>query len=171
MQPFNEIEAHYNKPDPWAYQTSPQDQRRRENLYHAVRIFGPYQRLLDVGAGEGWITAGYPVPVRHGLELSNQAAARFPAGVTHVVVPEGRYDLVACTGIFYGHYNWPFFMEVIRRHASRHVLVCGVASWEHACVEQIGTPVYEERFPYWIDGKEFQQRLRVFEVKEVSHGV
>lgn len=161
MQAFEEIEKSYNTPDPWGYKTNPLDARRKAILTGIAGFHGPYEKCLDIGAGEGWITEAYPAKILHGLEVSNQAAARFPENVKRVVVPEGKYDLICATGIFYGHYNWPFFLQLIKEHASKHVLVSSIASWELKQVDGIGKEIFRAEYVYNVD----KQRTRIFEVK------
>ena len=170
MQPFEEIEKQYEQEDPWGYKTNPSDLQRRKILWGISFAYGEgdgfdkfigFKRCLDIGAGEGWITQGYPALEVCGLEISNQAAERFPNNVKRVVAPEGDYDLVCATGIFYPHYNWPFFMELIQRHASNIVIVSSIEDWEHECVNKIGEELFRATYPY----REYKQRTRVFRVK------
>lgn len=161
MQPISEIEQSYNTVDPWQYQSNPDDINRKKILCGLSERFGPYERVLDIGAGEGWITSGYSGKNKHGLEVSNQAASRFPSNVKRVIVPEGKYDLVCATGIFYGHYNIPFFLKLIKECASRHILVSSIAAWEHKCVNDLGKEIHRQEYPY----REWTQRTRIFEVK------
>lgn len=161
MQPKDEIEKQYEIPDPWEYQKTPDDLNRKRILTMTVKIFGPYERLLDIGAGEGWITQDYPVPVLHGYELSNNASKRFPSNVKRIDIPDGSYDIVTCTGIFYPHYDWLGFMDIIYEHASKHVLVSSIKAWEHPCVDRIGNCIHEEEYKY----REYVQRMRLFQVK------
>lgn len=169
MQPFNEIEQHYEKPDPWGYKNSADDHRRRELITNIAALFGqfeagvhPFRRALDIGAGEGWVTSMLPAGELHGYELSNNAAARFPPAVKRVSPPEGKYDLVTACGVWYPHYNWPHFQQLVRAHASNIVLVSGIADWFHPSVNDIGKEVFRAEFPYPA-GK---QRILVFEVKK-----
>lgn len=160
-QSIEEIEASYNTPDPWQYKNNPDDLNRRARLHSVAKQFGPYRRVLDIGAGEGWITEGYPgIECIHGYEVSNQAAERFPKNVIHVPTPFGKYDLVACTGIFYGHYNWEFFFQMVKNHACKHVLVSSVEPWELSIVDAIGKEIHREVFKY----RDWNQRLRLFQV-------
>lgn len=160
MQPFEEIERNYEQPDPWGYQTNEDDQKRKRTIIEVATFFGPYQRCLDIGAGEGWITKDYPAKELHGYEYSNNAAARFPETVKRVVVPIGKYDLVCATGVMYGHYNWPFFMQLIKDHSSKYVLVSSIDAWELPCVNDIGKEIYRTQYDY----REWKQRTRMFKL-------
>ncbi len=163
-QPKAEIEKSYETPDPWQYQKTPDDIRRKALLIAVAAAHGPYERCLDIGAGEGWITADYPARFRWGFELSDNAAARFPAAVQRANPPEGRYDLVAANGIMYGHYDHQLFFRLIRQHASRHVLISSVAAWELPQVSGLGKVIFEAKFPY---RERLDQRIRMFEVNGV----
>lgn len=169
MQSFDEIEKGYEKPDPWGYRTNPDDERRKELICCIAARFGdrspgrfPFSRALDIGAGEGWITERLPASEIHGYELSNNAAARFPPGVVRAAPPTGKYDLVTACGVWYRHYDLMNFENLVKVHASNIVVVCGIASWLHPSVNEIGKEVFRSEFPYYA-GK---QRLLVFEVKK-----
>lgn len=79
MQPVSEIEQHYANPDPWGVKTSDENARRKRHIIHMLNFFGPhYSRALDIACGEAWITQDVPASTRHGYEISDNAAARFP---------------------------------------------------------------------------------------------
>lgn len=158
MQSFKEIEDSYEKPDPWGYQSNAEDEKRKRVLIAVATLFGPFERCLDIGAGEGWVTQHYPAKQIHGYELSNKAASRFPSNVQRVVVPTGKYDLICATGIFYGHYNWPFFIQLIKNHASKYLLISSIDSWEIKEVETLGREMFRAEYPY----REWKQRTRIF---------
>lgn len=160
MQPIDEIEKSYKAEDPWHYKTTPDDINRKKKLIDLASKFGPYERALDIGAGEGWITQDLPAKEIHGYEVSDNAASRFPENVKRVLAPQGKYDLILATGIFYGHYNWQLFMEFIRNHASKHILVSSMVPGEHVCVNEIGKVIHQEEFKY----RHCNQRTRMFQV-------
>lgn len=165
-QKIEQIEESYNTPDPWQYQVTQDDIDRKDRLITVAKGFADdlpdkkYLRCLDIGAGEGWITKDYPAKELYGYEVSNQAAARFPVNVKRVVAPEGKYDLICATGVFYEHYHWEFFLKMIKNHASHHVLVSSVRQWELPVVNTIGPCLYSETFKY----REWEQLLRIFKV-------
>jgi len=159
MQPKQEIEDSYKTPDPWQYQTTPDDVLRKNYLLGIVNLFGPYHRALDIGAGEGWITQDLPAKSIFGYEISDNAAARFPANVSRVLVPEGKYDLVIATGVMYGHYDWVGFLRILNEHSSRIIITSNIKPWEvNFPPSVVGTPVFEAEFPY----REWQQKVRVW---------
>ncbi len=152
------------EPDPWGYRTNPDDILRKEIIISAASIFTKliYDRALDLGALEGWISEDLPANIVHGYEISDVAAARFPPDVIHVKQPEGKYDLVVATGVLYGHYDWQHFVDLIKEHANGIILTCNIVAWEsQSAISQIpGRQIYTAEFPY----REFTQKLRVFHI-------
>ncbi len=150
-------------PDPWGYQSNPCDIRRKQYILHMANLFGPYSRALDIGALEGWITNDLPASTKHGFELSDVAAARFPPTVKREL--DGKYDLVLATGVLYSHYNWSYLFRLIREHAAKYVLTCHIKSWELLAVADIGKQIIEMEFPY----RDFTQKLRIFDVSSAQN--
>lgn len=173
IQPIHEIEEHYLKPDPWGYQTHPDDLLRKKMILQACKAFVPYAWneytcALDLGAGEGWITQDLPAMERYGYELSAQAKARFPQNVKPCNDPSGTYDLVTACGVLYPHYDVQKFFQLMKL-ASRIIVTCNIEAWE---VSEMSDPHFtngelglimmmEQRFRY----REYFQKLRVFKVK------
>lgn len=166
MQTKLELDKFYAEShDPWGYKDRLRDRDRRLRLVTVLLDHGPYEKLLDIGAGEGWLTSSYPVKTLHGFELSDVAASRFPSCVQRVLNPDYDYDIVTATGIFYHHYDWKLFMRIVMSSARKHVLVSSIAQWEHPCVNQIGKEIYRTEFAYPIeDNPTTTQRLRLFRV-------
>jgi len=166
MQPLDEIERHYANPDPWGYQASPADAERKATILDALNMFGPYQRGLDIGCGEGWITKDIPADEIHGFECSNNAAERFPPNVKRVLKPEGKYDLVMATGIMYQHYNWEKFLYLINYHSSLDILTCNIKAWEIPMLQSKikARQVVDMEFDYCPGNERFTQKLRIFQV-------
>lgn len=165
MQPISEIEKSYENPDPWGYKTNPDDIYRRRVIRFAAMMHishdkAFFERALDIGAGEGWITEYLPAFERHGFEVSEQAASRFPEGVVRAKPPTGKYDLVVGTGIWYRHYDLALFMNLIKEHASDKVLICGVRDWFDSSINHIGKELFRGEFNYYAG----TQQLRVFQV-------
>ena len=40
----------------WAYKTTADDAFRKEKIINVLKEFGPFNRALDIGAGEGYVT-------------------------------------------------------------------------------------------------------------------
>lgn len=127
MQSKEELEQWYKNADPWAYETTQDDLYRKDKLLNLLPM--RYNRALDIGCGEGFITRDLPAEDIHGIELSDLAASRLPFNVKRVHAPEGLYDLVITTGTLYEQYNHEQIAHWIRNSACRHVLVAGIRDW------------------------------------------
>lgn len=145
MQSKDELEQHYATPDPWGYQTNKDDAIRKQKILSHVTSM--YHRVLDIGAGEGFILSGILAPVRHAYEMSDNATKRLPGGIFRVTEPYGKYDLILACGVLYKQYDYEKFHELISKHASKHVITCNISDWEvnNLPAHKI---IAEERFPY-----------------------
>jgi SAM-dependent methyltransferase len=72
MQTPNQIEDWYRDHDPWGYETNPDDIRRRSILLSELPR-GQYQRVLDIGCGEGFVTHSLPGNEVLGIDVSLNA--------------------------------------------------------------------------------------------------
>lgn len=152
------VEKRYASPDPWGYQTNADDAFRKAKVLAACNLLAPhpgaFARALDVGAGEGWITAGLPALERFGLELSDAAAARFPEGVGRVSetsLRDGSFDLVVSTETMFEHYDWKAIRDCILRAAAPGgtIVTANNAKWEVKALEEaLGRPMLRWDFPY-----------------------
>jgi hypothetical protein len=167
LQPLKEIDDSYKTSDPWGYQKSPEDARRKAKIIEAAQSCFeeslPPRRTLDIGAGEGWITKDLPGRELFAFECSDNAAARLPSNVKRVLDPVGageKFDLVVATGIMYGHYDIRKFLDIIQNCASNMIVTSNIASWEAqdwwAGLDLM--KIAEETFPY----NEHLQKLRIF---------
>jgi len=163
MQTKEEIELSYRDGDAWDFETNAEDARRKRYILHVLRLFGPFERALDIGCGQGFLTRDLPAEEIHGFEISDNAASRLPQNVKRVLEPEGKYDLVTACGIMYSHYDHELFVRLIREHSSGTVLLCNIASWElsEAVSEVSGKQVFTAFFPY----RTWSQALRIFKIK------
>lgn len=151
------MDEYYANEDPWGYESHADDLKRKYEILSQVRY--QYQRALDIGCGEGWITQDLCANQKYGLELSPVAASRCPESVTVITEPVGTYDLVIATGVLYKHYDYHRFLDIIKKHASETIITCNIESWEVPEVMNIGTQTFTKVFPY----RNYTQRLRVFE--------
>lgn len=158
MDRNNEIEQWYEKEDPWQYQTTEDDQVRKEIILTSLPDF-EYKRALDIGCGEGWITKDLPAKNIFGIEMSNNATQRFPKNVNSIDKPEGKYDLIIATGVLYGHYDYKTIYKWIQESASKIVLVSGIKEWE-IDLPPFGKQIYETAFPY----RGMTQHLTIYDV-------
>ena len=158
MQAKDSLDTFYKVMDPWGYRRNPDDRVRKENILAALEP-NQYQRALDIGAGEGFITEDLPANEVHAIEWSDRAARRLAEHITRVGEPEGKYDLVVATGVLYPHYHYGRMHWWIDRCASKTVLTCNIKAWEVPLESKHLKQVHEEEFPY----REYVQKLRIYE--------
>lgn len=156
MQTKEELERWYVNPDPWAYETTKDDQRRKEQILDLLPTH--YSRAIDIGCGEGFITKDLPAVDIHGIELSDLAASRFPWNVKRVHHPEGLYDLVTTMGTLYSQYNHEQIAHQIRTCACRHILIAGISDW--LLPYEFGKVIETTTFNY----RQYVQRVTLYEV-------
>ncbi len=157
-QTEEQLNEFYTTPDPWGYQTHPDDTMRKQAILGTLAKYGEFDKGLDLGAGEGWITADLPAKVKCGYELSDVAASRFPKGVKRVKKLSGKYDLIVACGVLYKEYEVEALLEAIKKHAGRIVLTCNIEGLE---VNTLDFKVLEEfTFPY----REYVEHLVIYEV-------
>jgi 2-polyprenyl-3-methyl-5-hydroxy-6-metoxy-1,4-benzoquinol methylase len=120
VQEEKELSAFYSEPDPWGYYSSKDDARRRVELLSLLPK-QDYDRVLDVGCGNGFITFHLPGRYVLGIDVADaaidwakQAAMqqsqpdRF--GFEHASLFDrhlgkfGRFNLVVLTGVLYDQY-------------------------------------------------------------------
>lgn len=120
VQSREELERLYDgDADPWRYEETPDDAARVARLLAALPAL-PYERTLDIGCGNGFVTAHLPGRELVGVDLSENAVAhatrRVPSSDRRSVrflarslfelhADElGRFDLVVITGVLYPQY-------------------------------------------------------------------
>lgn len=157
MQSKPEIEDWYAIPDPWDYETNPEDAKRKDFILTELLPYGEFKRALDIGAGEGFITRDLPAIEIHAIEWSDRAAERLP--VDRVMEPQGKYDLVIATGVLYPQYDHKQILEWIDQSAKGIILLSNIAAWEVPEVIMLGEPVKEMFYPY----REYIQKLRIYD--------
>lgn len=161
MQTKNELEQWYRQPDPWQYTTTEDDLKRKANLIMILSEISKgnqYDRALDIGAGEGFVTKDIFAKEIHGIEISDLAASRFPSNVKRVFEPEGKYDFVMTTGTLYSQYNHKQIADWIKNSATKHVLIAGIKDWLIAY--SFGKIIHETEFPY----RQYIQKVTVYEL-------
>lgn len=161
MQSKLELEHWYQNPDPWAYKTNPDDLKRKAEIIMTLNVinnFQEYNKAIDIGCGEGFVTESLPAKLIHGIEISDKAAERFALNVTRVHQPDGKYDLVMTTGTLYQQYDHRQIKEWVQACASKHVLVAGIKDW--LIHYDFGKVIFEKEFAY----RQYTQRLIIYEV-------
>lgn len=157
MQSKEELEQWYVKPDPWAYQTTKDDLLRKNKILELISSFGLFERAIDIGCGEGWITKDLPAKEIHGIELSDNASSRFPSKVTKVSEPVGKYDLVCTMGTLYIQYDHKQIIDWILSCSSKYIFIAGIKDW--LIPNQFGKLISFDEFKY----REYTQLLRLYE--------
>jgi len=160
MQSKQELEDWYSEADPWKYIDNVMDGIRLKNI---LMLLGwgkkRYDRAIDIGCGEGFITRHLPADEIHGLDLSDKAMSRLPPNVTPVSAPQGKYDLVISTGTLYKQYDHEAIYKLVMQSASRFILVGGIEDWliDYDFKRRVQFTV----FPY----REFTQKLTLYDLE------
>jgi 16S rRNA A1518/A1519 N6-dimethyltransferase RsmA/KsgA/DIM1 with predicted DNA glycosylase/AP lyase activity len=158
MQTKQELEEWYERVDPWDYTVTPDDLYRKQFYLIVLDDLGQsYDRALDIGAGEGFITKDLPAEQIHAIEMSDAAANRFPENVERVFVPEETYDLVLVTGLLYPQYDHYQIADWISAAASKHVCIGGIKEW--LLPYSFGTQIRSFEFPY----REYTSVFNIYE--------
>jgi trans-aconitate methyltransferase len=115
LQAAEELDQWYGQPDPWGYYSSSDDQRRRDTLLSELPL-RPYQRVLDIGCGQGFLTQSLPGHEIIGVDISASAIAfarrkEYPKchfqQASLFELPElfqKQFDLITITGVLYPQY-------------------------------------------------------------------
>lgn len=158
-----DLDRFYEKRDPWGYQVNPADIERKRIILARLREIGEFDKALDIGCGEGWITKDLPANKIYGYEISQKACKRFPENILQWE-PDLSYDLVITTGTLYENYDWVHIVSTINRQASKYILTCNIA--ERECLAAIlrirAEEIHLEEFEYDRGDERFMQRLRIF---------
>lgn len=157
MQSKEDLEQFYESPDPWDYRHHPDDKYRRDLIIALLTVFsGSYDRALDIGCGEGFISDYLPAVTVEGIELSDAAAERL-GRTKRVKEPTGKYDLITACGVMYKHYDHAQFQKWLFRHSQGVILTCNIKAWETWDIP-LENQVFYAEFPY----REYTQVLRIF---------
>lgn len=165
IQLKDDLERWYNSPDPWGYVHNPHDIERKNKILKLLEEHAPFDRALDVGAGEGWITKDLPAKKIYGYEISDTAASRFPENIRRYKyrdTDETEFDLVLCTGCFYRQYDYEQLHEMVLDHAKGIILTCHIKSWEIPL--PMYDPIYVEEFPY----REYTEILKIYDLSTLA---
>ena len=161
MQPLEDIDKWYEIADPWQYKNNPDDLHRRQRILQILPDH--YQRAIDIGGGEGWISKDLPADSIEVYEVSQNALKRLPEGILGVTEATGKYDLVIATGVLYKHYHYQDFLNIIKNHATKTILIAGIKDWLVDTTE-LGSLVYEEEFPY----RGYTQIIKIYDISPIA---
>lgn len=169
QQTREELNKFYQQPDPWNYQTTQDDMMRMQKIIEVARKHGPFQRAIDIGCGEGFITQHLPAFERYGYDLSDIAMSRLPDAVIPFPMYEvekrrnfKKFDLVLATGVFYPQYDYQAMIELCKFFSNYMVITCNIEGeqWEQPEVMDIGKQIEAVKFPY----RGYTEVLRVFKI-------
>lgn len=159
MQSKEELEKWYEIPDKWNYFQSEDDAFRKSQILEMLPH--RYITALDIGCGECFVTKDLPADRIYGLELSDNAASRFPPNVMRVDEPDSKlYDLVISTGTLYPQYNHQQIDAWIRKGASYHVLIAGIKGW--LLPYSYGEIICEKEFKY----RGYMQQVKLYDFRK-----
>ncbi len=146
MQSKNELDAFYKEADPWNYDSTPDDLARIERLLFELPA-RTYERVLDIGCGNGFVTERLPGQQITGCDISDRAvdwarrrvsvredAHRFEFvqanifDIAHRVT--GPFDLIVITGVLYPQYIGKGF-SVVREAVDALLRPGGVVASVH----------------------------------------
>jgi SAM-dependent methyltransferase len=126
VQSKEDLERWYSQSDRWGYFHEPDDSIRLKNI---LRILDYYEKAIDIGCGEGFITRHLPAREIFGVDISENAMSRLPENVTPIKEPNGKYDLVISTGTLYQQYNHKQIYDWVIASAKNHILIAGIKDW------------------------------------------
>jgi SAM-dependent methyltransferase len=167
MNSKQQIEEEYSVKDPWGYEKNPFDKIRLDKILEVLKPYGIFERALDIGCGEGFITKHLPAKEIFGYDESDTAMSRCPKEIKTLRKAdiEGRFDLVTATGVMYRHYDYSSMLDLIRRHSSGIVLLCNIDVSEVEEVKELKNEIYKETFPY----RDWNEIIRIYDYREHSN--
>jgi len=155
LQPLEELEKWWEKPDPWNYENNLSDLNRRAML-DSVLPKKQYKRVLDIGCGDGFMTARLPGEEIIGVDVSKKAiqqAEKKNNDLKHIrfyahslfdlptLQWDQSFDLILITGVLYPQYiaqgemlAYAIIDNLLK--PGGHLISCHIDEWYHS------------RFPY-----------------------
>jgi len=122
IQTQSELDQWYDQDDPWDYENSLEDRKRKDILLHEIPEKA-YLQTLDIGAGHGFITRDLPGKEVIGVDLAKKAIQqakkarwnkptkekKFEFYVADLFqmpkeVLTKKFDLIVITGVLYPQY-------------------------------------------------------------------
>jgi predicted TPR repeat methyltransferase len=172
LQPLQELETWWERPDPWEYENNPDDLNRRAMLL-SVLPRKKYKRILDIGCGNGFVTHRLPGEEIIGIDVSANAIhhARESAPPHIQYHPHSlfqlphlkwkqEFDLIVITGVLYPQYigrsNRLVYLildDLLKTEGD--LVCCHIEEW------------YGSRFPYVTLSRDFYPYREYVHVLEV----
>ena len=154
MQTGAELDKWWAKPDAWGYKTNKDDLYRKHRINKAITKYCKGQSIVDIGAGEGWITQDLPIETKYATDISEVAQARFPEGIE--IYTGQPVDIALTCGTLYKQYDHEGMAQQIRGTKAKYIVIAGINDW--LIDYDFGEVIHKETFPY----REYEQRLTVF---------
>lgn len=158
MQTKQELENWWSKEDPWGYETNPDDQVRKQKINEAISKLD-INTILDIGAGEGFITRDLPVEKIYANEISDKARDRIPEWIIRHT--DEMVDATLTCGTLYKQYDHETIADQLRKYAKKYIIVAGIKDW--LIDYDFGKIIHQEEFPYKSNGHNYTQRLTIYE--------
>ena len=160
----------YSRSDPYGLLSDPTDANRKRIILSVLNQFiekfrsgKRFARVLDIGCGEGWITADLPGIEIVGFDISTIALSRCPRNITTVSRYDeitGSFDLIIATGVLVKNYEYKEILRIIEDHASGIVLTSQTDITEVAEIARFKQREFLTfKFPY----RENSQIMRLFD--------
>lgn len=175
LQSLDELEKCWEESDPWEYENNPSDLNRRAMLL-SVLPKKQYNKILDIGCGDGFITARLPGKEIIAIDISKKAiqqAKKKNKDFAHIKfhaysifdLPtlkwDQSFDLIVVTGVLYGQYiaQGKMLAYTIIDNLlipGGHLVSCHIDEW------------YNSRFPYstlyrgYYSYREYSHLLEVY---------
>jgi SAM-dependent methyltransferase len=172
-QSLDELEDWHRKNDPWGYESNKDDVLRKAILLSELPQRS-YQRVLDVGCGQGFVTRDLPGNEIIGVDVSSEAIRKattlyaserirfteasifdFPEQIS------GSFDLIVVTGVLYPQYIGRA-LSIVYRNVNRLLADDGVLLSVHI------DEWYQARFPllrlreHFYPYREYTHRLELY---------
>lgn len=172
IQPTADLETWHKNEDPWGYENHPDDLKRKNILISEIPKRN-FDKVLDIGCGQGFITRYLPGAAIVGIDISCAAVQHakkyeserlsFRQGSLFDLAKEqdGGYDLIVITGVLYPQYIGNS-LSLVYRIIDRILVTDGVLACVHI------DAWYKARFPYPLlktlayDYREYVHRLEIY---------
>jgi 2-polyprenyl-3-methyl-5-hydroxy-6-metoxy-1,4-benzoquinol methylase len=162
LQPIDELEKWWEAPDPWLYEKNPDDLNRRALLLSLLPK-RQYDRILDIGCGNGFVTERLPGKEVIGIDVSANAvehARQRGKEHSHITYLQhslfdlphlcwsSLFDLIVITGVLYPQYiaqseRLAYIIINNLLLPAGHLVSCHIDEW------------YKSRFPYVTVSREY----------------
>lgn len=153
------LDNFYRKEDPWKYKTNTDDLKRKELILREIKSLNThFERALDLGAGEAWITKDLSADKIYGYEISDVAANRFPDNVERVLELDGKYDLILLCGVLYPEYKAGELMDMVMKHANGYIITCHIKKAE---INNLPFQIKEYEFKY----RQYTERIAIYDFR------